>query len=419
MSALKKPRCRWLQFSLRTLLNLALLAASGTALWRHWPAWSLEHTLLGHADSVHSAEFSPDGRWIATLSGDGSVRIWETEGCALHVTILSGESRLCPNASFSPDSRRIVSGKGEREELWDLQSGKCIRSLEGLGVLDWGSVRYSPDGTRIVTSGNGDEVARIFDAETGLLRTTLRKSPGTSASFGNSSYAPVKSADFSPDGNLVVTAGYDDTARVWEADTGKQIAELRGHTDGVESVSFSPDGRQIVTIGGDMTTRLWSVPEYKELAVLDSHSDRVFSASYSPDSRRIVTGTNYGKTCVWDTASGTLLAELPDHDGASTAVFSPDGKHILTANDYFARVFDAATFVEQARLSGHTEWVHCANYSPDGQRIVTASMDKTAKVWQRNHPEQWWGLACLPEFWLTFLLAGGLAMSIWRDRRKV
>ena len=67
-------------------------------------------------------------------------------------------------------------------------------------------------------------------------------------------------------------------------------------------------------------------------------------------------------------------------------------------------------------LKGHSDDVASAAYSPDGQRIVTASWDKTARIWERHHPEYWWGLAWLPEFWLTLALGVGLVWSIRRER---
>src|SRR5262249_11907004 len=69
----------------------------------------------------------------------------------------------------------------------------------------------------------------------------------------------VNSAAFSPDGKRVVTASDDNTARVWESETGAEIAVLKGHEDRVNSAAFSPDGRRVVTVSYDQTARLWDV----------------------------------------------------------------------------------------------------------------------------------------------------------------
>ena len=88
----------------------------------------------------------------------------------------------------------------------------------------------------------------------------------------------VYSAQFSPDGQRIVTASLDNTARVWEAQTGKLLATLQGHTEEVTSAQFSPDGERIVTASLDNTARIWEAQSGKLLATLHGHTERVNSA---------------------------------------------------------------------------------------------------------------------------------------------
>ncbi|WP_202895505.1 AAA-like domain-containing protein, partial [Iningainema tapete] len=181
----------------------------------------------------------------------------------------------------------------------------------------------------------------------------------------------VKSASFSPDGQRIVTASDDNTARVWDL-SGKQLAQLTGHQRSVISASFSPDGQRIVTASSDKTARVWDLSG-KELAQLTGHQDVVYSASFSPDGQRIVT-TSFDDTArVWD-LSGKELAQLTGHqDYVISASFSPDGQRIVTASkDNTARVWDLSG-KQLAQLTGHQYGVKSASFSPDGQRIVTAS----------------------------------------------
>ncbi|WP_242046234.1 MULTISPECIES: CHAT domain-containing protein [Calothrix] len=228
------------------------------------------------------------------------------------------------------------------------------------------SANFSYDGQRIVTAGS-DGTARIWDFS-GKELLVLQGHQGT-----------VRSANFSPDGQLIVTASFDGTARVWN-NSGQQLAELKGHQGNVNSANFSPDGKRIVTAGADQTVRIWDISG-KQLAEFKGHEGSVYSVNFSPDGQRIVTAAADKTARVWD-LSGKVLAQLQGHtDTVWSANFSPDGQRIVTASDdKTARVWDLSGKV-LAELKGHSDSVYSASFSPDGQKIVTASVDKTALIW--------------------------------------
>ncbi|MBI3421698.1 MAG: TIR domain-containing protein, partial [Acidobacteria bacterium] len=149
------------------------------------------------------------------------------------------------------------------------------------------------------------------------------------------------------------------------------------------SAAYSPDGRFIVTASGDKTARVWNAASGQEVAELKGHTDSVTSPAYSPDGRFIVTASDDGTARVWNAASGQMVAELKGHTHSVTsAAYSPDGCFIVTASfDKTARVWNAASGQVVAELKGHAAYVRSAAYSPDGRFIVTASDDKTARVW--------------------------------------
>src|SRR5213078_1189949 len=102
------------------------------------------------------------------------------------------------------------------------------------------------------------------------------------------------------DGKTVVTASADNTARLWDATTGKQTAILLGHSGPVLSAGFSSDGKTIVTASHDNTARLWSVATAKQIAWFSGHAGPVNSSAFSPDSARIVSASDDHTARLWD-----------------------------------------------------------------------------------------------------------------------
>jgi WD40 repeat protein len=196
---------------------------------------------------------------------------------------------------------------------------------------------------------------------------------------------------FSPDSRRLATSG-DQTARVWDAESGKPLAVLHGHSFRVLSVAFSPDGRRLATSSRDKTARLWDAESGEQLAVLQGHTEIVVDASFSPDGRRIATASWDQTVRLWDAGSGELLAVLQGHTGSIECVaFSPDGRRIATAgaSDNTARLWDVESGRPLAVLQGHAGEVRSVSFSPDGRRIATASADATARLWiARESPEE-------------------------------
>jgi WD40 repeat protein len=179
--------------------------------------------------------------------------------------------------------------------------------------------------------------------------------------------------------------------RVWDAETGKELKTLAGHTGHVNSVNscvFSPDGKRIASSSKDNTLRVWDAETGKELKTLKgpvsekwASLDNLKSCVYSPDGKRIASISN-GTLRVWDAETGKELNALVLENIWDSCVFSPDGKKIAAESDNnTVRVWDAETGIEQLVLIGHTESVNSCVFSPDGKRIASASNDRSVRVW--------------------------------------
>jgi len=335
--------------------------------------------LRGHNGQVLSAAFSPDGRDVITASQDETARLWDA-ATVREIAVLRGHSEAIWRATFSPDGTRVVTASEDKTaRLWDAATARPIAMLRGHDAAVT-SAAFSRDGTVVLTASD-DKTTRLWDVSTGAPRLILRGHEGQ-----------VFSAAFSPDGTHIVTASEDKTARLWDAATGMQIAVLTGHDGRVFSAAFSPDGIHIVTASEDKTARLWDAATGTQIVVFRGHDGRVFSAAFSPDATRIATAAHDKTARIWDAATGKQIMVLRGHDGTVwSAAFSPDGTRVVTASeDRTARLWDASTGAEIAVLRGHDDQimraglpdaVYSAAFSADGTRVVTASQDAAARLW--------------------------------------
>ena len=154
------------------------------------------------------------------------------------------------------------------------------------------SVAFSPDGKRLASAGNN--WVKITDLETGKELLKLKNSRGMS----------FFSVAYSPDGRTLASGGYDRSIRLWNVNTGKCAATLRGHDAAVRSLAFAPDGRTLASGGGDRAVQLWDLPSRKLRATLLGHRETVRVLAFAPDGRSLASGSDDGTARLWDPAGG-------------------------------------------------------------------------------------------------------------------
>src|SRR5206468_1976771 len=157
-------------------------------------------------------------------------------------------------------------------QVWPWQSGGRPTTVSS--GEDAYRAAFSPDGREVVT-GHRDGTVRVRAWRTKQPPVVL---PRVEEEI-------VTAVTFSPDGSLVVTAGDDKTARVFTVPDGRQVAELRGHSDELEDARFSPDGKLVATASADGTAALWTGHTGEVPVVLRGHAGSVFTVAFSHDSR--------------------------------------------------------------------------------------------------------------------------------------
>jgi WD40 repeat protein len=244
---------------------------------------------------------------------------------------------------------------------------------------------FSADGRWVVTASSDWNThvgeVRVWDAQTGAAFTPPIRHEGE-----------FQAATFSPDGRRVVTASGTPTkpggeARVWDARTGKPLTPPMRPGDVVFWAEFSADGQRVLTASGEALDNLrraeiWDARTGKPLALL-KHEGQIQVALFSRDGRQVVTGGADKTARVWDAQTGKPLTPPLKHTAAvSAAAFSADGQRVVTGcDDGTARIWDIATGPRLSALIQNKVYLTSVGFSQDGRLVLTGSHDKTARVW--------------------------------------
>ncbi len=226
-------------------------------------------------------------------------------------------------------------------------------------------------------------------------------------------------AAFSPDMSRALALSGDGEIRIWDAATGKPIADPIRTGKEIYCAAFSPDGARIGVSGDEGLISIYETNTGELLTSFAGESGRVSFCCFSDDGLRLAT-LSRGHVRIYDCVSRRLLHTL-DLEFSCCADFSPNGTMLAVSGQRSVTVWDARSGRMVARSPAHPAWITGVKFSPDGVTITTTTskFDYKARVWRLNRPDYWWGVSWLPEFWLTAAFAGLLVWSVVRDRRAL
>lgn len=290
---------------------------------------------------------------------------------------------------------RIIGKKSQISKLKSQSSNfRCLQTFTGHGGLFSGvnSVAISPD-NQVLASGSDDKTTRLWDIETGAEIATL---------LGHTNF--VQSVAFSADGTILASGSDDKTIKLWDLQTYQEICTLSEHSRPVKSVTFSP--RALLPSGGegmlatgswDKTIKLWDLEAKKAICTITGHQLQVTCVTFSLDGRYLASASFDRTVRLWNLQNLQLLKHqiLWGHSWPVFSVaFSPKGDIVATGSgDNTIKLWDIKTGQEIRTLLGHSWTVVAITFSPDGETLISGSWDKTVKLWQVSTGKEIYTLA--------------------------
>jgi WD40 repeat protein len=282
-------------------------------------------------------------------------------------------------ANFNRDGSLVVTASKDKKDLvriWNANNGQLIYELEGHSKpVNW--VNFDPN-DKYAVSASDDKTIKIWDSKKGEIIRTLTGHKDV-----------VRAANFSPSGKYLLSASKDGYGYLWDVETGNKIDSFSTGAP-LWYAQFSPDEKYFVLTDDQGKAVVYNFETRKQYKVFNSGIGVIPYADFSHDMSKLATAGWFGKSIVWDFVSGNELYTVT-HDSTkiipiNSCTFDNTDTYLLTAGaDTVPRLWDANTGTQiTTLLNEHTSSVQIATFNFDAKRILTASWDSTAKVWNRE-----------------------------------
>ena len=293
------------------------------------PGGPLIRTLTGHEDFVDAIVIFDEGRRAISVSHDQTARVWDLDR-GTEIMKLSGErDGVTAVAVTSGGERAVIVSSNYTFEVWDLKEGKKLRTFDG-------------------------------------------------------HRAEIHALIITPDNRFVISGGADSTIKIWDLESGTLAGSLEGHSNNVAALAITPDGQTLLSGSWDGKIGLWDLADRKLLRFLPAHEKWIIGLLC--DSEYVVSASGDNTVKIWNIATGEQLSMLTGFHFYSSATrpmaLCPSGSClVLGGSDGEIAIWDLGKGSAWLLEEGHTAWVCAVDVFPDNQRAISASGDKTIKIW--------------------------------------